>query len=136
MMSQADNYLLDAPLAAACHDDVVAHCSDVQPGQGRVHECLRAIPNALSPACKEAELSAEAREAEDIRLKPQLLEACQASGAQLCADVEPGARAPPRVPPEQGGGPGHGPDVRQEAHPARGAPEQAHADECPRANRV
>ena len=90
MMSQADNYLLDAPLAAACHDDVVAHCSDVQPGQGRVHECLRAIPNALSPACKEAELSAEAREAEDIRLKPQLLEACQASGAQLCADVKPG----------------------------------------------
>ena len=66
-----------APLSAACHDDVVQHCSDIQPGQGRVHECLRAIPNALSPACKAAETSAEAQEAEDIRLKPQLLEACQ-----------------------------------------------------------
>ena len=90
MMSQADNYLLDAPLSAACHDDVVQHCSDIQPGQGRVHECLRAIPNALSPACKAAETSAEAQEAEDIRLKPQLLEACQVAGAQLCAGVEPG----------------------------------------------
>ena len=93
MMSHADNYLLDAPLAAACHDDVIAHCSAVEPGQGRVHECLRAVPNALSPACLAAEVAAEADEAEDIRLKPQITRACAASSAALCAGVEPGGAA-------------------------------------------
>ena len=90
MMSHADNYLLDAPLAAACHDDVIAHCSAVEPGHGRVHECLRAIPNALSKACLAAEVAAEADEAEDIRLKPQITRACAASAAALCGGVEPG----------------------------------------------
>ena len=93
MMSHADNYLLDAPLAAACHDDVIEHCSAVEPGHGRVHECLRAVPNALSPACLAAEVSAEADEAEDIRLKPQITRACAASSAALCAGVEPGGAA-------------------------------------------
>ncbi|MDB9924943.1 cysteine rich repeat-containing protein [bacterium] len=90
MMSHADNYLLDAPLTAACHDDVIAHCADIEPGHGRVHECLRAIPNILSQACLDAEVNAESNEAEDIRLKPQILQACASSASTLCPDVKPG----------------------------------------------
>jgi hypothetical protein len=47
--TSADNYLLDAPLAAACAEDADAHCAAVVPGQGRVHECLRANAEKLTP---------------------------------------------------------------------------------------
>ena len=90
MMSSADNYLMDRPLAAACVDDVEKHCSDIEPGQGRVHECLREKESELSPACKKAEIELEAVEIEDIRLKPRLMEACQLSATRLCADIKPG----------------------------------------------
>lgn len=90
MMSSADNYLLDAPLAAACTDDVKRHCADVVPGQGRVHECLRYHADNLTSECRLAEVSAEAVEVEDIRLKPRLLEACETSAAELCSNVKPG----------------------------------------------
>lgn len=60
MMSAADNYLLDAPLATACADDVTAHCAGVVPGQGRVHECLRENSEKLTPECKLMEVAAEA----------------------------------------------------------------------------
>ena len=38
-------------------------------------------------------MAAEADEAEDIRLKPQITRACAASAAALCAGVEPGGAA-------------------------------------------
>ena len=90
MMSSADNYLMDRPLAAACVDDVEKHCSAITPGQGRVHECLREKEGELSPACKKAEIELEAVEVEDIRLKPRLMEACQLSATKLCANIKPG----------------------------------------------
>jgi|AntAceMinimDraft_5_1070358.scaffolds.fasta_scaffold104743_2 Golgi apparatus protein 1 len=90
MMSAADNYLLDAPLAAACSTDVATHCAATVPGQGRVHECLRDNAPRLSPACRLAEVAAEAEEMEDIRLKPQLLEACDVTAAAVCGGIKPG----------------------------------------------
>jgi hypothetical protein len=126
MMSHADNYLLDAPLAAACHDDVIAHCSAVEPGHGRVHECLRAIPNALSKACLAAEVAAEADEAEDIRLKPQITRACAASAAALCGGVEPGQAQSAGVPAGQGFAPRDGHRVLFEADAVRRAREPPH----------
>lgn len=39
-------------LAEACRPDVETLCFDVQPGEGRVHQCLRDNFDMLSPECK------------------------------------------------------------------------------------
>lgn len=36
----------------ACRDDVSKFCKDVQPGGGRIMECLKEHQNELSPECK------------------------------------------------------------------------------------
>lgn len=37
----------------ACKDDVKSHCKDVQKGEGRIVDCLKAHRDGLTPACKE-----------------------------------------------------------------------------------
>ncbi|KYG65525.1 hypothetical protein AZI86_00145 [Bdellovibrio bacteriovorus] len=37
----------------ACKDDVKKHCKDVQKGEGRIVDCLKAHRDGLAPACKE-----------------------------------------------------------------------------------
>ncbi len=37
---------------AACEDDVMQFCKDVQPGQGRIAQCLKQHENELSVDCK------------------------------------------------------------------------------------
>ena len=37
----------------ACKDDVKKHCKDVQKGEGRIVDCLKAHLDGLAPACKE-----------------------------------------------------------------------------------
>lgn len=41
-------------VATECHDDLMAHCANVQVGEGRVIECLQANKDSLTPACKTA----------------------------------------------------------------------------------
>lgn len=41
-------------LATECRDDILAHCADVQVGEGRVLECLDANAEAVSDSCKQA----------------------------------------------------------------------------------
>ena len=43
----------------ACKDDVPKYCGGVQPGEGRVVECLIANKSNLSPKCKKKVLEAE-----------------------------------------------------------------------------
>ena len=38
----------------ACHDDVARLCSGVEPGGGRIRECLRAHQDQVSEGCKVA----------------------------------------------------------------------------------
>ena len=38
---------------AACQDDVTQYCKNVQPGEGRVLNCLREQHEAISPACQQ-----------------------------------------------------------------------------------
>ncbi len=47
-------------------------CADVEPGQGRVHACLRAKEDVISPKCRTMERRMEEMESEDIRLNPNL----------------------------------------------------------------
>ena len=41
-------------VATQCHDDILAHCAEVQVGEGRVLECLNANSASVSDACKQA----------------------------------------------------------------------------------
>jgi len=41
-------------VATECRDDILAHCADVQVGEGRVLECLDANAEAVSDSCKQA----------------------------------------------------------------------------------
>ncbi len=41
-------------VATECRDDMLAHCGDVQVGEGRVLECLDANSANVSAACKQA----------------------------------------------------------------------------------
>ena len=41
-------------VATQCHDDLMQHCANVQIGEGRVIECLRANQDAVSAACTQA----------------------------------------------------------------------------------
>ena len=42
------------PLHSACHADVQALCGSVQPGGGRIRDCMREHRTQLSAACKVA----------------------------------------------------------------------------------
>jgi hypothetical protein len=41
-------------VAGQCEDDIVAHCANVQLGEGRVIECLNSNSESVSIACKKA----------------------------------------------------------------------------------
>ena len=41
-------------VATQCHDDLMTHCANVQIGEGRVLECLRANKEMVSAACTQA----------------------------------------------------------------------------------
>ena len=41
-------------VATQCEDDLITHCANVQIGEGRVLECLRAHADSVSPACTQA----------------------------------------------------------------------------------
>lgn len=41
-------------VATECRDDILAHCAEVQVGEGRVLECLDANAAAVSDSCKQA----------------------------------------------------------------------------------
>lgn len=41
-------------VATQCRDDILAHCAEVQLGEGRVLECLNANSANVSDACKQA----------------------------------------------------------------------------------
>jgi hypothetical protein len=41
-------------LAGECEGDILAHCADVQLGEGRIVECLQSKGEAVSGSCKQA----------------------------------------------------------------------------------
>ena len=53
LVRSAENWKLDRPLAEKCMGDVLQLCRGVQPGDGRVHACLRQNEDKLSPECRE-----------------------------------------------------------------------------------
>lgn len=63
-----------------CADDVAKFCKDVQPGGGRIIECMKEHEKDLSPACKE-------KIAEG---KKEFHGACKDDVQKFCKDIKPG----------------------------------------------
>lgn len=49
---EVSDYNNDVILAAACRADVDKFCKKVEPGEGRIHACLRSNANKLSQQCR------------------------------------------------------------------------------------
>uniref|UniRef100_A0A061RAY5 Golgi apparatus protein 1 n=1 Tax=Tetraselmis sp. GSL018 TaxID=582737 RepID=A0A061RAY5_9CHLO len=87
-----DDWRMDYNLYTSCQQDVEKHCAGVEPGEGRVHQCLRANSDRLSPRCLMAERMMEELESEDIRVNPRL-KVCTSAARRFCADVPAGDAA-------------------------------------------
>ena len=66
-----------------CVADAKKLCKDVQPGEGRIAQCMKDHEKELSPACK-ANIKKMKEKAKEVA------EACQGDAEKLCKDVEPG----------------------------------------------
>jgi hypothetical protein len=74
----------------ACVDDVQQYCPGVQPGGGRIMQCLKAHETDLSAACKNQLQTAQSR-GQAARTHAQAIrQACQSDLATLCHDVGSG----------------------------------------------
>jgi len=89
-LMEVTDYRNDVILAEACRADVEKHCKDVEPGEGRVHHCLRIKRDIISDRCREEEMKLQAIEYKDIRLRPKLAKVCSEERSVYCKDVKPG----------------------------------------------
>jgi hypothetical protein len=80
--------LLVAPVGAmaqgmavrqACGPEIQQHCAGVEPGEGRLRDCVKEHFAAFSEKCKQALLSSVA-----------VVRACKADVQRTCPDVQPG----------------------------------------------
>ncbi|KAL6765630.1 hypothetical protein V8C86DRAFT_2455912 [Haematococcus lacustris] len=87
---EVSDYRNDVILALACRADVDRLCGEVEPGEGCVHQCLRAHRNQLSEDCRKEELLLEELEAESVELQPGLMKVCKDERSMFCQSVVPG----------------------------------------------
>eukprot|EP00879_Flechtneria_rotunda_P008992 GHRR01009415.1.p1 GENE.GHRR01009415.1~~GHRR01009415.1.p1 ORF type:complete len:539 (+),score=221.10 GHRR01009415.1:802-2418(+) len=88
---EVDDFRMDMILAEACRADVDKFCAKVEPGQGRVHKCLREVSKQLSPTCRLEEMRMEEKEADNVQFSISLLRACSGEKGLFCHDVQPGS---------------------------------------------
>lgn len=89
-LMEVSDFRNDVILAEACRQDVEKYCKDVEPGEGRVHSCLRFHKAFISERCAAEENKLAAVEFRDIRLRPKLAKVCSEERAVYCKDVKPG----------------------------------------------
>uniref|UniRef100_A0A061SDF6 Golgi apparatus protein 1 n=1 Tax=Tetraselmis sp. GSL018 TaxID=582737 RepID=A0A061SDF6_9CHLO len=87
---EVQDFRNDVILAEACRQDVDAYCDMVEPGEGRVHACLRENRDKISAACASEELKLEKIESESTDLQPKLSKLCSEERTVFCKDVSPG----------------------------------------------
>jgi hypothetical protein len=66
-------------LRQACGPEIQQHCAGVQPGEGRLRDCVKENLPAFSEPCKRAMLSSVA-----------VVRACKADVQRTCPDIQPG----------------------------------------------
>src|SRR5687767_12797906 len=69
----------DGPCAA----DVKKFCSDVEPGDGRMMQCMLKHESEVSPACRAAQTKVKER-------MQKVAQACKDDAQKYCKDVKPG----------------------------------------------
>eukprot|EP00238_Polyblepharides_amylifera_P013095 CAMPEP_0196572234 /NCGR_PEP_ID=MMETSP1081-20130531/2305_1 /TAXON_ID=36882 /ORGANISM="Pyramimonas amylifera, Strain CCMP720" /LENGTH=880 /DNA_ID=CAMNT_0041889479 /DNA_START=135 /DNA_END=2777 /DNA_ORIENTATION=+ len=84
-----NDYRTDAQLKEACSEDVEKFCPTVEPGNGRVHQCLMENKKELSASCKSMEDKLQLVQADDVRLRPGF-KACKEEIQVYCNNVKPG----------------------------------------------
>jgi len=89
-LMEVSDFRNDVILAEACRTDVETYCKDTEPGEGRVHACLRFNRDKISERCRVEETKLAAVEYRDIRLRPKLNKLCSEEKAVYCKDVKPG----------------------------------------------
>lgn len=89
-MSQVRDFRNDVILAEACRQDVDMHCSDVTPGDGKVHKCLVDHQDSLSTACRAETNHLSMTAATNVELSPSLGQACKSEREAHCKGVTPG----------------------------------------------
>ena len=73
--------MASAELSGACLKDAKAQCAGVEPGGGKIKECLKSHIKDLSDECK------------DVLVKAVNVKACAGDVKQFCADTQPGGGA-------------------------------------------
>lgn len=79
----------DAQLKSECKGDVAKFCAEVEPGEGKVHECLQSHKAELSAGCKAAQGKLQVALSSDVRLHPGFKN-CQEEMSAHCKQVKPG----------------------------------------------
>ena len=88
----AKDYRVDADLHAACQADAKKLCADVNPGEGRMQDCLRDKAVRVSGECQEELFRQEVENADDLRLSHRLFRKCNGDKNRFCPDVKYGER--------------------------------------------
>lgn len=87
---EAEDIRLDPDVDAACASDISLYCADTEPGEGRVHQCLRKHYNELTWGCRMKEFEEEQREHSDVRLNLKLRKTCMRDMMMFCKRVPKG----------------------------------------------
>lgn len=88
---EVSDFRNDVMLAEACKADVESYCADVEPGDGRVLDCLRNNRANLNERCRKEELRLSQLQAKDVRLRPRLMKLCGEEMVVFCKDIKPGS---------------------------------------------
>lgn len=93
-----------------CAEDVQRLCSDVEPGEGRIQECLASKASELSTECSEGIAKAQARHEEHRAKREAFKAACGADVERLCGESlgAGGEGGPDEGGPDAGPGKGKG----------------------------
>ena len=87
---EVEDFRNDVILAAACRNDVGKFCSDVEPGEGRVHQCLRSHRAELEEGCRREELVLEEQEQEVVEGRSGVVKSCKEEREIFCSTVTAG----------------------------------------------
>ncbi|CAM6095965.1 unnamed protein product [Calypogeia fissa] len=82
-----DDYRMDPSLRRECSGDAATYCKGVENGEGRVQACLRDHSQKISYNCRAQLFRQERENADDLRLNPELFEACLPAQRKFCPDV-------------------------------------------------
>jgi hypothetical protein len=67
----------------ACKSDLEKFCKDVQPGQGRIVQCIKQYEAEFSPACKK-QIDVDKEKAKEF------VNSCKPDAEKFCKDIKPG----------------------------------------------